>query len=231
MAMQLFTNCRTCCFYDGTCTLGKWESPGFKNHITDNEEFSQINGRICPFHRVQAWYTDDYEEKLRKECSPNYGLIFRTHGAGQHTIDQIDQVMKWKFVPKNIYIIDYGNLNKDVPKVRVRLKDFGSTSRIKSVLNQDLDPDYYVDEYVMLEKIQEPFYLYCDDLNKEDPEKLLDKVYDVIFNEMNQLLWAGNDRCQFVVKDLHQTVKVGHKLYLKEEGLGHLVYEMDTAKC
>jgi hypothetical protein len=231
MPMQLFTNCATCGFYKAErCSLGKWETPGFKDLVVKTDDMVQVVGRICPYHRVPAWFSEDCEERLAKECSPKYALIMKS-GDGKKTVENIERALSWKFPPSNIYIIDYGDVGSELPAVRKCLKDFSEKSRIKIVLDKDNAPECYVDQYIMTKKIEESYYIYCEDLDKYNVEVLLDKVNFLLFEEMRQVLWAGQPGCYFTYRDIHETVKFDHDLYLKEINLGQHVYEMELKKC
>lgn len=224
--MQLFTNCNTCVFLkDEKCDGNLWDSPGFQNKVRETEDgMTIIAGRICPTHRTN---TDQPFEEVRNTCRLSYALVAylsEDKDANNQFLEDIKPLFDNRQTkPLGIYLIDGRDDRSDILELKKSLEKFGVKYKIKNVLVANR-PDKFIDEFVTTRSMGEQFYFYTNIEDKIDYQKFLRGLWNLIYKDMQQVLYAGSNSAFYLAAGLHQICKNGFKEYLLENNFDHAVF-------
>lgn len=230
---NIYTNCNSCVFLNKQgCSLGKWNTNGFSGlvdsvNLEDGILEHRILGRICTFHRTNNWaehHTNlgvDIHQQVADENILKYGLMtcIDDESDPEAMLLQMENVVNSKHVPQKLYIIN----NCSDPKytneyLKNKLQKYNLPYKIKKALAKQTNAKF-IDEFAMTDRLTEYFYLGL--LKPGFDLKFLDNLHDIIYGEMIQAIYAGDeDSYYFMPTNLHKMCSCGFRKFLDQESSG-----------
>lgn len=233
--MKVYTNCSSCSFLKNEkCSLGKWETPGFKDlvikrPVDSGAEEYHIEGRFCQFHRVEKWASSQADpiNSALESAKLDYGFVtgIDKNSDTESVFKQIDMVCRSKHPPKNLYFISNKkteNLTKS--EIEKRLSVYNIPYRIKMAIIE-MPMSKFIDELCMVEKLTNSFYLCA--LKTSLDINFINGLDVAINHNMRQVMYAGDENYYFMPTKIHKLCKDNFKQFLIKEGLGESVFSYD----
>lgn len=200
------TSCKDCVFYSKEqCThniytkLNKYNYPDV-NIKLDKENNNYITNHICVFCRPTNWSkfykTDDLNklvEFARKEVTLSCTLLIyiednETDHIKQHIQDRINEIHKFKLLPKNIIFINHTTqkLSFIYNICKESFIDFPNLKwSVENIINFDFIKNEIID--LTTTKIKTPYFIIYDYWQKL-PENLLSKIDSELNDKLNKFL-------------------------------------------
>lgn len=228
---KIYSNCSSCSFIsesEDNCTLGKWQSFGFGGKVKEVENNGKkemhLQGRICTFHRTENWKSHyekmgvDVIDKVNEENTLKYGLVSCIDDVEdpELMLAQVTDVANSKFKPSTIYIVN----NCSNPKysndyLKSFLSTFNIPFKIKKTLTENTNAKF-IDEFAMTDRLVDHFYLGL--LKPGFDIKFLDNLYHVIYQEMLQVMFAGDEESYYYMPtNLHKLCSCGFAEFTTRE--------------
>ena len=220
--MELFTKCNNCCFYKSDrCGLDLWDTSGFANCVSELNGDTILKGRICPYHRVDQWAAlkADPLTEVKKEVYLRYAavLVIDKDYSRDEALEDIIRLRDSALPPSKFYLVDRSEDNSNHQNLVEILKTYDIEFRTKQVIDYNLSGEEYIDEYVMTQKLTEAFYIAMHKPNIS--LGFIQNLNKLIYHDMSQVLYAGNNDYYFMLTSMHKIVRNGFKEYLIN--LGH----------
>lgn len=211
------TCCRGCVFAQGVTSIYKDQSRFLQSHygcemgvlekmqangetITDCEdeiknEFHVIEGRVCPFYRVEAWVgmagldseldMEMMKRKVREEASLQYdAIVYFTSGMDPNdVIVTMNALSNCNIQPKRVYIVNTSDVK---PSQFVRLFNASAPLpwRMETTV-EDCDPMRALD--IISKKCESMFMVYFTAGYQPHPE-FFDGIDSALYDELDKFI-------------------------------------------